>query len=672
MNPKQIQSSLQLPYLRERWLELLMVLLPQARPLLKPIQLETNAKEVKSARQIATIDLADGKSVAVLEVEVTGQVDLEMNRVGLRNAVSKFIDQDKAHAVIAFFLGEGSGDGDYRFSFVAKSSELSEDGQLSRKETEKRRYTYQLGRNQRCRTATERLFALGQKGKDADLQDFLKAFRVEPLFKEFFRDYRRIFDEVKAAISPTFSPASEDKDKDPLQMFTQRLFNRLMFLAFIERKGWLTMGRRIDYLSALWESRATGVKANFYQDHLVPLFFEGLNQPDRPANHNDPRFGSVPYLNGGLFEKAEHGYDENNSIHIPDSAFAKILDASGDEDSKHGLFVRYNFTVAESTPLDIQVAVDPEMLGKVFEELVTGRNESGSFYTPKPIVSFMCREALVGYLANRCSKEDRSALEAFVHDHNADDLRDPELILSALRIVTVCDLACGSGAYLLGMLHELMELRACLFASNQKLCELTAHARKLEIIERNLYGVDKDAFAVGIARLRLWLSLAVEYDGSTPPPALPNLDFKIEQGDSLAAPAPADVLKDAGDLPILLPTVRQFAAAKKRFLTEHGEEKAATRQEIIQLKSSLKTWLSTDGPPDAFHWAIEFAEVFLPPTPASTMAGELSLVNGAQNQQEFLIQSSALKNAKGHGFDIVVANPPYVRMELIGCMTKKS
>ena len=639
MTRAELQTALRLPYDRARWLGLLRELLPTTEipRTAQPLGLaDTQANAAaSSAVQIARIPLVGGKSVAVLEVTVNGRVDLHRNRVALRNLVAGFIDQDRAHAVLGLFHGEGE---DYRFSFVARSSEFSADGELTRRETEKRRYTYMLGRGQACRTPAERLDGLRTKGRDATLDDLLHAFKVEPLFKEFFKDYGRVFDQVEGLIRPTLT------EKETLRLFTQRLFNRLMFLAFVERKGWLRFHQRTDYLAALWDSRRKGKDANFYRDHVVPLFFEGLNQPDRPTGHSDERFGTVPYLNGGLFEKAEDGTDERPNLIVPDSALDSIFTE---------LFARYNFTVAESTPLDVEVALDPEMLGKVFEELVTGRHEQGSYYTPKPIASFMCRETLVNHLASRCNKESRPALEAFVHSHDAGQLQDAEAVLRALRGVTVCDPACGSGAYLLGMLHELLDLRTCLFAANQKLDSHTAHERKLEIIERNLYGVDKDPFAVNIARLRLWLSLAVEYDGSQPPPALPNLDFKIEQGDCLAAPAPSDVLRDAGSLPLLLPTVLDFAAKKAKFLTAHGAKKEALRAEIAALKQSLKTWLATEGPADAFHWALEFAEVFIPTPAGSSLTGGLNL---------------GLELASGAtpgGFDIVVANPPYVRMELI-------
>jgi hypothetical protein len=224
------------------------------------------------------------------------------------------------------------------------------------------------------------------------------------------------------------------------------------------------------------------------------------------------------------------------------------------------------------------------MLGKVFEELVTGKHESGSCYTPKPIVSFMCRESLKGYLKTQVASEESDAIALFVDEQNPEQLSNPEAILEALRRVKTCDLATGSGAYLLGMLHELLDLRKCLFAT-KGLDSKTVYNRKLEIIENNLYGVDIDPFAINITRLRLWLSLAVDYEGDDPPP-LPNLKFKIEQGDSLIAPNPKGGTGSLRD-----EVVRQYRDVKARYMRTHqGEEKKKLVAEITKLKQEISLW----------------------------------------------------------------------------------
>jgi len=383
-----------------------------------------------------------------------------------------------------------------------------------------------VGPQERLRTATDRLSMLDLGSLSGDLFGISpltiqkrhdEAFDVEGVTKNFFEVYARVFARVESAIQGI-------GDTNRKRMFTQRLFNRLMFIAFIEKKGWLTFDGDSDYLHALWRSHAASSNdENFYESRLKLLFFSGLNRP----GGSDPAYkhliGNTPYLNGGLFEEDEDSRDP--VIAIPNDAIDAIL---------RDLFARFNFTVMESTPLDVEVAVDPEMLGKVFEKLVTGRHESGSYYTPKPVVSFMGREAIKGYLGSSLPAEDTNAVARFVDEHDISGLRDPEAVLEALRRIKICDPACGSGAYILGLLQELLELRARLFART-KVDAATVYERKLEIIQHNVYGVDIDHFAVNIARLRLWLSLAVDHNDATPLP-LPNLDFKIEVGDSLTAP----------------------------------------------------------------------------------------------------------------------------------------
>lgn len=445
------------------------------------------------------------------------------------------------------------------------------------------------------------------------------AFDVEAVTKRFFKQYAATFDRVESLIEGI--PA---EDKARKRLFTQRLFNRLMFIAFIQRKGWLKLGPSRDYLSALWLSyrRDPAPTGDFYTSRLKLLFFSGLNNRDsvnlvaiNRGGFLRDLIGEVPYLNGGLFE--EFPDDRDPAISIPDDALDAIL---------NDLFARFNFTVTESTPLDLEVAVDPEMLGKVFEELVTGRHEIGSYYTPKPIVSFMCREALKGYLKHALPTEQPDSIAAFVDHHSPDGLRDFEAALAALKRVTVCDPACGSGAYLLGMLHELLDLRHALFATSRHLDPITTYERKLEIIQNNLYGVDLEDFAVNIARLRLWLSLAVDFDGPNPEP-LPNLDFKIETGDSVTGPAPSTTAPDSFRAQL----INDYLADKERYLRAYGTDKTALRAEINDLRAQIHVWTYGDRPATGFDWQVEFAEVFY---------------------------------GRG-GFDIIVANPPYVRQELI-------
>jgi methylase of polypeptide subunit release factors len=513
-----------------------------------------------------------------------------------------------------------------------------------------------LGPEERVRTAAERLTMLDVAAIQRDLfglpplaiqKAHDEAFDVEAVTRDFFTHYAEVFAQAESKIKGVGS--AERK-----RLFTQRLFNRLMFIAFIQKKGWLTFNGDADYLLALWRDYQSDKDPdkNFYRDRLYSLFFFGLNTPheqnlvaiNRGGDFLSARIGRVPYLNGGLFEEAEG----DREAQVPDAALAPILT---------GLFYRFNFTITESTPFDVEVAVDPEMLGKIFEELVTGRHESGSYYTPKPVVSFMCREALKRHLLTHNPRESAEALTRFVEDHDPAGLRDPEAALAALRAAKACDPACGSGAYLLGLLHELLDLRAALFAARQ-LDARTVYERKLEIIQRNLYGVDKDEFAVNIARLRLWLSLAVDYEGDDPPP-LPNLDFKIETGDSLTAPDPSDLLK--ADM-FRQAQLQEFYALKEQYLTAHHGEKLELKKRIETLRAEIADWAhpKAKGQKDAptgFDWAVEFAEVFSPDQAPGTVTGALTgIVNATHGQMEFAEQPAG-------GFDIVLANPPYVRAD---------
>ena len=454
-----------------------------------------------------------------------------------------------------------------------------------------------------------------------------EGFDVEPVTREFFREYKRTFDAAETGVTGFGQSVEEIEAK---RMFVQTLFNRLMFVYFLQRKGWLSFRGDNDYLNALWKDYgASPGQTNFYRDRLIPLFFEGLNNPQlRESSGNNTELysliGSPPFLNGGLFDETDQ--DARPGITVPDDAIGPVLGE---------LFDRFNFTVTESTPFDIEVAVDPEMLGKVFEELVTGRNESGAYYTPRPVVSFMCREALKGYLEGQDTGLPAEVIAKFVDDRDTSDIpvATAPRVSQALDDVTVVDPACGSGAYLLGMMQELVDLQTVLYSERLRASARDLYRLKLHIIERNLYGADIDKFAINIAMLRLWLSLVIEYEGDGPDP-LPNLDFKIVQGDSLLGPVPSAGVMVQGTLGYSAERVHRLGQLKADFMRASlGPDKERLRQEIREAADGVREDLGVIGVVQGIvDWRLEFAEVF----------------------------------ARQRGFDIALANPPYIQLQKDG------
>ena len=431
------------------------------------------------------------------------------------------------------------------------------------------------------------------------------AFSVQPVTKAFFKDYKAAYDDAVSLIADNIERADAEQ-------FTQTLFNRLLFVHFVSRKGWLKLNGDTNYLNALWqEYQASPSSTNFYRERLRTLFFDGLNNPQSPdlSSGVQPLIGQVPFLNGGLFEETDLDRRAVNSV--PDDAIVPLLT---------DLFNSYNFTVMEATPLDTEVAVDPEMLGKLFEETVNERHSNGAYYTPRPVVSFMCREAIKGYLSGKnIGGLTDAKITDLVDQRNHDaitPMQAPE-IYEAVKNIKAVDPACGSGAFLLGMLQEILALNDSLFRALHTSESL--YDQKLDIITKNIYGADKDALAVSTAMLRLWLSLAVDYNGDGPPKPLPNLDLKMVAGDSIAGPDPQqfdftrDIIAKSG--------LRGDIAA---YTIAHGPDKATLKQRVDATKAQLRSSLKGAAPAGVVEWRIDFADVML---------------NG--------------------GFDVVIANPPY-------------
>jgi type I restriction-modification system DNA methylase subunit len=583
-------------------------------------------------RQVTKIGHSSSLEMNVYEVEHGSEND---PRVSLSKESFRLLAEHGQKRALVLFISKTP---NYRFSLVTVDLEL-EGKKVKREYSNPRRLSFFLGPDAKIHTPQEYLV---KPGRVRDFDDFKNRFSIEVVTKEFYKEYAEVFAQIESAIAK-----NNKLSKPDLRLYTQMLMNRLMFLRFLEKKKWVKFGESSDYLANLY---ATGGlhKQSFFVTRLCPLFFEALAIEGKQESD---AVGKTVFLNGGLFEKSK--LDEKVQD-IPDTAFKNLL-------GPDGLFYKFNFTVEESTPIDIEVSVDPEMLGKVFEELVTGRHETGSYYTPRPIVSFMCKEALKGYLTAKTSAP-KEAIELLVDEHEiAKDLtnRHAEEILFYLETIKAVDPACGSGAYLLGLLQELIEIRKTLQNQQLKSDPDFIYKLKLRLIRYCLYGVDIDPFATNIAKLRLWLSLSVEADNPQP---LPNLDFKIETGDSILGPC--DVYADRPDALVmskLRQKAQQLVLKKDRYMIAHGEEKQNLYDEITAEEKALAEQTGTIVGEGVIAWHIHFAEVFTRGRRIeSTFDGQFGFMAEAQRQRVFKITSF-----EPGGFDIVLANPPYVRQELI-------
>ena len=542
-------------------------------------------------------DLSTGTKSGRVNPRVTLPQIQEANSVVQRHA------QEETNPLLIFTLPDDSG-----LQFV--TGNLSP-GNPNRLDDILRVSTYWDNLN---RTALDCLDRIGDAiARDEVPEDaFRRGLSVQPVTEKFFSDY-------KAAYDKTVGRLAETMEKEEAEQFTQTLFNRLLFIHFISKKGWTTWNDNPDYLKALWtDYRKNQEQTNFHSDRLTVLFHEGMNTPE---DQRDPTteivIGQVPFLNGGLFDRNEL---DLKGIHVDDDLISGIV-------GREGLFSQYNFTVTEATPFDTEVAVDPEMLGKLFEETVNERHDSGAYYTPRPVVTFMCREALKEFITCKdIAGLDREKIAELV-DGKTPEIITPQQALDLANSVAgikVVDPACGSGAFLLGMLQEILYLNETLFRARNTSESL--YRQKLDIITNNIYGADNDGLAVSTAMLRLWLSLAVDYEGEGIPGPLPNLDMKLTVGDSIAGPNPQQL--DFTIQTIAKSDLREDIA---KYTTAQGQRKSELRQRIGETKQQIRDQMGDAAPSGVVEWRIEFADAML---------------NG--------------------GFDVVIANPPYVQLQSNG------
>ena len=402
---------------------------------------------------------------------------------------------------------------------------------------------------EKLRTASERIAMLDLEFIDPNLEELSplaiqtgheKAFDVEAVTEQFFEDYQSVFYDLQADL------ADQTEDRRWAHDYALQFLNRCMFLYFIQRKRWL--GDDTEFLRSFWESyQGTDEPADSFVDRwLNVLFFEAFNNRFHGGHRHFPdtireALALAPYLNGGLF--TENPLDGAHDFLISDQRFKRIFD----------FLEKYNFTIAEDSPLDQEVAVDPEMIGKVYESLVNvsdeadERGDAGIFYTQRTEIDLMCRLALVDNLTNHLGEDHKNLLYEVIFAFSPDDKAEADGKLAAallwdsldttLKGLTVVDPACGSGSFLVGMLHILNDLRDRVNCGLGR--EESSFERKKDIIGQNLYGVDVMEWACHVAELRLWLALVIDAEFSPAElhlrnePLLPHFSFNIRCGDSL-------------------------------------------------------------------------------------------------------------------------------------------
>ena len=566
---------------------------------------------------------ADGRELGFFYTRVAQGSDVRRKRVGLRKMIAPYLKYD-VDAAIAVFVDEYH----WRLSYICDMKEGV---------TNAKRFSYILGDEQgQYKTPLERLDTIYAKRGRFVLNDLREAFSVDALSDEFFDEYHIHYDRIVAEL------ARQGKTGAVYHDYVKKLMGRIVFLHFLQKKGWLC-GDTNFMLNTFSQSNR---RSDYLECVLEPLFFGILNTEPSKREQIFSRNGwqqslvekwaSIPYLNGGLFERDDI---DNLRIILPESIFSNLF----------SFLASYNFTVDENDPDDAEIGVDPEMLGKIFESLLEDNKAKGAFYTPKEIVRYMCKESLIAHLASKLSDVADGVVRAFVESHEMQpELESYRNILECvLREVKICDPAIGSGAFPMGLLNELWRCREALGTQMSRL------QLKKEIIENNIYGVDIERGAIDIARLRFWLSIVVDSEKAEP---LPNFDYKFMQGNSLIESYGGfDLSRIAGKTVGRPSTSTQYVIGLdsdlsqknlQRLLREYfsitDHQKKATMRSAINAEVKTLIRESVGGTP--------------------TFLAKLEQLDPSANQDFFLWHTWFKDIFDKGGFDIVIGNPPYVNI----------
>jgi len=727
-------------------------------------------QSIKTLERIGKFE--DGEnSIDLLVITLQKKTSLERARTMQRNFIAWYLNGSrggkmKEAALVAYVSPDQS---DWRFSLVKMdyTFEKGKSGKMKVKEefTPARRWSFLVGESEKSHTAQSRLVKILANDDHAPtLAELEQAFDVETVTKEFFLKYRELFLRTKEALDsvvandPKVKADFDARGVDTVN-FAKKLLGQVVFLYFLQKKGWFGVGRDDDwgtgsrhFLRSLFEKKH-GEYSNFFNNILEPLFYEAL-RIDR--SHDDDYYShfncKIPFLNGGLFDPICNYDWVHTDINLPNELFSNTTKTKEGDigDGILDVFDRYNFTVREDEPLEKEVAIDPELLGKAYEKfnairpdnfdeftkaLKTGRKGAenkfnkkfGVYYTPREIVHYMCKQSLINYLATRAEEakpdnpitrediEDLIEVGELITEHEAVALEKEKSIRSGkqksteytallgdsirknasvidtwLEEITVCDPAVGSGAFPVGMMNEIVRARNVLsvFLKDHKRND---YEFKRHCIEHSLYGVDIDPGAVEIAKLRLWLSLVVDEEDIKNIKPLPNLDYRIMQGNSLISEfmginfdddkvkKDVGLFKDEADK-----LIERFQQKKYEFLNEPNvSQKTKLKEEVddllvkifeTKLKEQKADYFSAlkniENKYSGLRNEKQKAQIIKTEKEKLYKESDFDLESAEKQLKEFTsgkkikpfflwnLYFSEVFHHKG-GFDVVIANPPY-------------
>lgn len=647
-------------------------------------------------KEITFLGKSRSLDLNVYEIRHTSEKDA---RVGLSRDAFKLVSRFSENNALFLFVPDNPAN--FRLSLVTIDPKLDDHGVKVLKEySNPRRYSFVLGED--AKTHTPEQYLIGQ-GRISDIADLKKRFSVEVVNKEFYNQIAELFSRLvggKRKMGNRLESYMHEMELPSIPLegheqkykeFAVRLIGRTVFCWFLKKKKSSNDIPLIpdDVLS----KKVVDSSSNFYHSIIEPLFFQILNTPlsERKKEFRNTVYDTIPFLNGGLFEPQADDYFTNNmpnyALKIPDDWFKYFIE----------VLDTYNFTIDENTSIDIDLSVDPEMLGRIFENLLaeinpetgeTARKATGSFYTPRSIVDYMVNESLKQYLITKTNIEENKldALLDYSIEESGLNNSEEKKVIKAFDTIKILDPACGSGAFPMGMLQKMLlvlqkvdheaknsiqkilneipdpikrklveaKLKAANVSDDD---DLDDYARKLSLIQRSIYGIDIQPIASDISKLRFFLSLIVDEvvqddkinRGIEP---LPNLEFKFVCANTLVPLPNQDVQKNLFED---IENIEKLEKIREDYFISYGEEKEKLKRDFKSVQAKM------------YQHHLSTIQAYASNKDSQT--AKLIDWNPFKNNVTNWFDSKWMFGEE-KGFDIIIGNPPYIAFQRMDINSK--